>query len=131
MKKMIFCNSRLARLILFDGYSTVMLFGFILTKQASLSEQTVRHETIHVRQWLECMLLAVPLMTESLWLAFTAPFIYYIWYLAEYLVRLLIMRNPGKAYRNIVFEREAYRNQADPSYLKKRLPFLFIKNYAS
>lgn len=125
--KTIFYNNPIAHLFLFPGYDTIMLFGFILTKNRTLSAQTITHERIHVRQWLECSLLAVPLMLLSWWFAVSAPFLYYIVYLVEYLVRLVVKRNASEAYRDISFEREAYRNQRDGSYLNRRLPFGFIK----
>ena len=34
--------------------------------------------------------------------------LYYVWYLVEYLVRLIMYRDSGKAYRMIAFEQEAY-----------------------
>jgi hypothetical protein len=47
-----------------------------------------------------------------------------VWYIVEWLIRLL---KKGNAYRNISFEREAYANQGDFSYLKGRGWFNFLK----
>lgn len=42
---------------------------------------------------------------------------FYIIYLLEWIVRLFINEN---AYRNISFEKEAYQNEGDLSYLRTR-----------
>ncbi|WP_367892137.1 hypothetical protein [Muribaculum intestinale] len=46
--------------------------------------------------------------------------LFYVIYLIEWLVRLLL---PGNAYRNISFEREAYNNQRNSFYLERRKSF--------
>ncbi|MEX0995648.1 MAG: hypothetical protein WDZ45_01210 [Flavobacteriaceae bacterium] len=69
----------------------------------------MNHERIHLRQQLELLIL---------------PF--YLWYGLEFLLRLLYFRNRYKAYRNISFEREAYSNEADLYYLKRRKFWAFI-----
>lgn len=63
----------------------------------------LNHERIHLRQQIE--LLVVP---------------FYLLYLVEYILRLIIYRNPSKAYRNISFEREAYAHDNDLEYLAGR-----------
>lgn len=89
--KLIFLNSRLAKLILFGGYTTIMLFGFILTKLKELSETTIRHERIHQKQFFECMeIAAIPSVLlafyVSAWWLLLIPLFYYILYLAEWFV---------------------------------------------
>jgi len=68
------------------------------------------HERIHLRQQLE--LLIVP---------------FYIWYLTEYVIRLMQYKNKHKAYRNISFEREAFQQEANLLYLKKRSFWSFLR----
>ena len=63
----------------------------------------LNHEKIHIRQQLE--LLIVP---------------FFIWYGIEFLIRYFQFMNWNLAYRNISFEREAYANEKDLNYLKKR-----------
>ena len=70
----------------------------------------MNHERIHVRQQLEMLIL-----------------FFFIWYLIEYLVRLLQYKNSYRAYNKISFEREAYRNEKDPDYLRKRKLWSFLK----
>jgi hypothetical protein len=81
------------------------LFPFILLKDKELAtDKTImNHEMIHLWQELELLIL---------------PF--FIIYLLHYLLNLCIYRNHDKAYRNIIFEREAYRHECDLGYLKRR-----------
>ena len=79
------------------------LFPFILIKRPGRNTTLINHEQIHLRQQLELGIL-----------------FFYIFYLLEYFTRLMIYGNHLKAYFNISFEREAYRNQSNPEYLKTR-----------
>ena len=96
----------------FKGFSAINLFGILFVrKNARLSEKTLNHERIHTSQMKE--LLYIP---------------FYIWYVIEWLARLIQFRNSYMAYRNTSFEREAYQNQEDMHYLKSRRFFNFL-NY--
>ncbi|MEW7290384.1 hypothetical protein [Aquimarina sp. 2304DJ70-9] len=88
------------------------LWPFIVVKDSFLKEDEIfiNHEKIHIRQQAELLVL---------------PF--YILYFAEYIIRVVQYRNSQQAYRNISFEREAYYNEDDLDYLKKRRPWSFIK----
>ncbi|NEU09223.1 hypothetical protein GZH53_12925 [Flavihumibacter sp. R14] len=81
------------------------LFPFILvkTQRLKLNKVIINHENIHLRQQLE--LLVIP---------------FYALYFLNYLLNLLYYMHHDKAYRNIVFEREAYSNERNPEYLKHR-----------
>ncbi len=81
------------------------IFPFVLIKYEELKadKQIINHELIHLRQQIELLVL---------------PF--FILYLIHYLVNLIKYRNHDRAYRNIIFEREAYGNDANYSYLKNR-----------
>lgn len=129
--KTTYYNNRLAKLLLASGYTTIMLFGFILTKLNTLPPSTLRHENIHRRQYVECTVLSLPIALSLCWLAswwflLLIPMFYYILYVGEWLVRLF---RPGHAYRYISFEREAYWNQNDPGYLGERKWFAWMKYY--
>ena len=52
---------------------------------------------------------------------------FYLWYIIEYLIRLIIYRNTKLAYRNISFEREAYQNQYNLDYLSNRKHYSWFK----
>ncbi|MDY3481526.1 hypothetical protein PG585_10930, partial [Riemerella anatipestifer] len=45
---------------------------------------------------------------------------FFVWYGLNYLWNLFRYKNHRQAYRNIIFEREAYENQNDLEYLKNR-----------
>jgi len=87
------------------GYIALNFFGIIFARKEydPLSGKTINHEAIHTAQ-----------MREMFYLFF------YLWYLLEWGIRLIQYRNRKKAYRNISFEREAYDNDDDMEYLKKR-----------
>ncbi|WP_345949900.1 hypothetical protein ABDD95_00290 [Mucilaginibacter sp. PAMB04274] len=83
------------------------LFPFILVKSQRLKQDQVliRHETIHLKQALE--LLIIP---------------FYMLYLVNYLINRFKYPGHQQAYEQIIFEREAYRNERNIHYLKNR-PF--------
>ncbi|MHA7842606.1 MAG: hypothetical protein ACX93I_04755 [Winogradskyella sp.] len=89
------------------GYLGFAVFPFMFLKRKGLKENTVliNHEKIHLTQQLE--LLIIP---------------FFMVYTIEFFFRLLQYRNWQLAYLNISFEREAYGNEKDLNYLKKR-PF--------
>lgn len=86
------------------------IFPFILLRRERPGASLLNHECIHLRQQLEMGLV-----------------LFYIWYLAEYLVRLLQYRVHYLAYMHISFEQEAYRNEKDLEYLSKRGLWAFLK----
>ncbi len=94
------------------GYSGITLFPFVFLKSADLKhrETLINHEKIHLRQQLE--LLVIP---------------FYVIYLIEFFIRLILYKNWSLAYENISFEREAYRNEHNISYLKRRPFWQFLK----
>jgi hypothetical protein len=114
------------KFIPFPGYKAINLFGVLFVKNnAKIDDVTLNHERIHSRQFVELMVLfAVATVFIRWWLPVFAPFAFYVWYIIEWLIRLL---KKGNAYRNISFEREAYANQGDFSYLKGRGWFNFLK----
>lgn len=89
-------------LIPFKGFLAVNLFGvlFVRESRGDVTPQVLNHEAIHTAQMRELGYL-----------------FFYVIYLAEWLFRLT---RKGDAYRNISFEREAYANENDPDYLRKR-----------
>ncbi len=90
----------------------IALFPFVIVKHDHVKENKIliNHELIHIKQQLELFIL---------------PF--FIWYGFEYLYRLVQYRNSNRAYRNISFEREAYANESNLNYLKKRSIWSFLK----
>ncbi|AEI46681.1 hypothetical protein [Runella slithyformis] len=86
------------------------LFPWVFCKEAHPPKWLLNHERIHLCQQLELGI-----------------FLFYFWYLTEYLIRLVQYRRRYLAYRNISFEREAYRNDRDLTYLKTRRIWSFLK----
>ncbi len=88
------------------------IFPFIIFRHpADARNRTfMLHERIHLRQQVELLIL---------------PF--FIWYVCEFLIRLIQYRSLDLAYRNISFEREAYANEQDRDYLAKRRAYQFMR----
>ena len=142
--KTIYYNSKLAKLLLFGSYHTIMFFGFILTKRKELSETTKRHERTHRRQFFECMeIAAIPSVLLAIhvspWWLLLIPLLYYILYLAEWLISFVYHlftdskigggKVNANAYRASAFEMEAKFNQDNPNYLEERKWGAWIKYY--
>lgn len=92
------------------GFSYMNLFGVLFTRRnKEISDKTLNHEMIHTEQ-----------MKEMLYVFF------YIWYVVEWFVRLIILRDSHKAYRAISYEREAYANQENLTYLDGRKRYRWL-----
>ena len=102
---MILRSDRLTRffeMILGQGIRALAFYPFIIMPRSTVIDDVlINHERIHLRQQLEMLIL---------------PF--YIWYLIEFY---------RKGYWEISFEKEAYDNEMDLNYLKKRRFFAFRK----
>ena len=98
-------------IIPFKGFKAINLFGVLFVrKDAVINEITLNHEAIHTAQ-----------MKELLYIFF------YIIYVVDWLIGLMAYVSFSEAYREICFEKEAYANEKDLSYLNKRKAFAFIK----
>lgn len=88
-------------IIPFKGFKAINLFGLCFVRNGmKMSDRDINHEKIHTSQ-----------MKELLYLPF------YLLYFGEWVVRLFMK---GNAYRNISFEKEAYTNENDLTYLTRR-----------
>lgn len=94
------------------GFRGITLYPFIFLRDANDKSNAVlvHHERIHLRQQLELLIV-----------------FFYILYVLEWFIRWCKYRNRQKAYRNLSFEREAYQNEHDFTYLKKRNWFQFLR----
>ncbi|RMA57661.1 hypothetical protein [Ulvibacter antarcticus] len=101
-----------SRFFLRKRFTGMAIWPFVFVRTAQMKRDTVfmNHEKIHLRQQLE--LLIVP---------------FFIWYIIEFLVHWIRYKNRYDAYRSISFEKEAYENEKDLDYLKKRSFLAFIK----
>lgn len=94
------------------GFRGINIFGTLYVREGyEPSERMVNHELIHTVQ-----------MKEMLWVFF------YLWYGIEWSIKFLFKYwNRHTAYRNISFEREAYENEKDFSFLESRNFWNFLK----
>lgn len=90
------------------NYDAINILGFLFVHpEVILTKELINHECIHTRQMIEMLII---------------PF--YLWYLLEWLIRLPL---PGRAYMNLSFEKEAYKNMDNLNYLEHRKPFAWLK----
>lgn len=91
--------------LFFGGSSGVRGLAFwpfiFIASDTIIDDELINHERIHLRQQIEMLII---------------PF--YIWYLIELYT---------KGYMNISFEKEAYANDHDLTYLNNRRIFSFRK----
>ena len=102
---------KVCRFLIPKGYVAITLYPFIFLKNQNdrNNEILINHERIHLQQQIE--LLIIP---------------FYLWYIIHFLINYFKYKNWEKAYRNIIFEKEAYNNENDLNYLKKRKRYAFI-----
>ena len=102
----------------FKGFSAIaIVWAIFVRNDVRVTTNVLRHESIHLRQQKEMLVI-----------------FFFLWYGIEWLIRLIQYRNAMTAYKNISFEREAYSHQAELDYLEIRKPYSFIKyinNYGS
>lgn len=95
------------------GYLAITLFplGIYYRSKEIRDDQTIRnHELTHWEQQKEMLCL-----------------LFYLWYLLEYLVKLIRYMDHQKAYRGIGFEQEAKSYEGDAEYLSRRKPFHWLR----
>ncbi|EJL73564.1 hypothetical protein [Chryseobacterium populi] len=90
----------------------IALFPFIFIRKPEDKENKtlINHEKIHLRQQFELLII-----------------LFYILYVAEYYYWFFKLKNGYQAYKRISFEREAYANEHDLTYLEKRQFWSFRK----
>lgn len=125
-------------LVPFRGFDAINLFGIILARKdkKSLDKDLVAHEKIHTRQQVQCFAIGFVLMIITIivlgwWWTIILPFVFfYLLYIIEYAIRLLIYHNRTKAYYKISFEQEAYEFQRkwrkSLNGCKKPLPYHWL-----
>lgn len=90
----------------FKGFTAINLFGYVFTKKDKLSKIALTHEAIHTAQMEEMMYV-----------------FFYVWYVVEFICKLIKLKNWHKAYRAVSFEKEAYMYEGFDNYLKQRKPY--------
>lgn len=116
------------KIIPFGSFTAFTLGKFIFTKDASkLTDKIIRHETIHYYQQAELAYIGFIVM-------------YFLSFITQF-IRCTFKKSIGfseygsnsiwnRAYRTVLFEREAYLHEDDEDYLDKRAPYAwFILNF--
>ena len=109
-------STRLLRVLTpwFTGITGITLFPFIILRKeirgTADAAVTINHERIHIRQQAELLLV-----------------VFALWYAASFIAGRLRGLSWHDAYRDIIFEREAFDRMYDPDYLKSRKLFSFLK----
>lgn len=97
------------------GYAGITLYPFIFVRsKTDINEVFLNHEKIHLQQQKELLVI-----------------FFYLWYVIDFLLKYAKYRNWNKAYRNVIFEREAYENERTLDYLKVRGRYWFLSQYDS
>jgi hypothetical protein len=95
----------------FMNVGGITLFPFIiLNTRLSKIPAKINHETIHIKQQIELLVV-----------------FFYLWYILEYIFRIFQYSSFKKGYLNISFEREAYTNEKNLDYLSNRKWYSFFK----
>tara|TARA_R110000737_G_scaffold140185_3_gene170987 strand:- start:740 stop:1111 length:372 start_codon:yes stop_codon:yes gene_type:complete len=115
--KIIYSDKFLDRVGIFMKIGGITLWPFIILREyyqgttnfwRAKRERIINHESIHIAQQGE--LLVIP---------------FYVLYILEWFIKLFFYGS--RAYYNISFEREAYKNELDLTYLSKRKRYSWIK----
>ena len=114
-------------IIPFKGYLAINLFGtlFVRSEYAYKLElepykaKVLNHESIHTEQ-MKDFARFMPKFIQQ----YIGGIVFYIIYLLEWLFKVIFMYPfSHEAYRNISFEREAFQNEKDLSYIDNRKLF--------
>ena len=103
----------------------IIMFGIGLTLKASdFSEVFRRPMAVAIGTVIWILLLCFDL---SAWWLVLAGLAFYLWYGVEWLVRAVRLKDAGRAYKTVSFEREAYSNEDDPNYIENSNYFAWVK----
>ena len=121
-------------LIPVKGFIAMNIWPFLFIRKENekyVTPTALNHENIHSCQQLEMLVTGLILMIGSLFLGFGwwgllfLP-LFYWWYLIEWCVKCLIYNDSKKAYKEIGFEKEAYTNEKNLSYISRRKHFAWF-----
>ena len=103
MKPIVIISPRFVKAlsVIIDIYA-ITLWPFIISRE-EMSEDVLNHESIHIAQQKELLVL-----------------FFYLLYGWDYLVGLIKYKDKEKAYYRIRFEQEAYENMYNQNYLTER-----------
>lgn len=108
---MIIRNSKIPQAVSwFFSVGAITLYPFVFVKGEG-SEKMINHENIHLEQQKELWIIG-----------------FYVLYLLDWALNLAKGMTKKEAYRNIIFEKEAYDNDDNLAYLKTRTPMSWRKH---
>jgi len=108
---MIIRNSKIPQAVSwFFPVAAITLYPFVFVRGEG-SEKMINHEKIHLAQ------------QKELWIVG-----FYILYLLDWALNLAKGMTKKEAYRNIIFEKEAYDNDDNLAYLQTRTPMSWRKH---
>ena len=84
----------------------------LVKKGTVVNQRDYNHEGTHFEQEKEMLFI-----------------FFYLWYVIEWMVRLVIKLNAMEAYHAISFEREAFDNDRNNDYLKERKRYSWLKYF--
>jgi hypothetical protein len=98
--------------------NSITIYPFILIspffkKYEVARKNVIDHELIHIAQFKETLIIG-----------------FYLIYAINYVINLFTYEfNHDLAYRNVAFEREAYKNSLFPNYVKYRKLWAWVKYF--
>lgn len=94
-----------------QGYKAITIGPFVFTKPTTkLDPIDLNHEAIHWEQEKEMFVI-----------------FFYIWYVLEYLIKVIVKFSFSEAYKDISFEKEAYLNEENLTYIENRKHYKWFK----
>ena len=112
MKPIIVKESRIPALLsIVIKVGAITLWPFVFIRRGmEASERLIRHESIHIYQYGELLVIG-----------------FYPIYVWDWLHGLVKYKSGSKAYRRIRMEQEAYENEDDENYLEARKRYAWLK----
>ena len=120
----VFYSSKLAKILTcVTKTNTIMFLGAIFTEKEKLTDWTITHEGVHAIQWIIIASLTAVILSvvsicmalsgnADLWMLWFIPIPLSAWYLIyvlEWFVRVLIYLDKQEAYEKISWEKQASR----------------------
>jgi hypothetical protein len=96
--------------LLGEDLAGVTIFPYIFTKNKDTDKNIINHEKIHYEQYKETLIIGFPIIL-----------------LLNLFFNLIRYQKMNKAYRMLLFEREAYENMNNFDYLKYRRRYAWLK----
>ena len=87
------------------------IFPFIFIKDEDIPIDILNHEYIHYEQFKETLIIGFPIIV-----------------FINLVINLIRFKDRNIAYRNLLFEKEAYQHMEDENYIKNRKHFAWIRN---